>query len=142
MIVSLNGRPVDDGNALRNRIASTQPGSSVSLGVVRDGREQTVRAQLGELRSAQAKPGSGEPSEGGGRLGLAVRPVTPDEAAQLHLDSKQGLLVSEVDPGGPASDAGIRAGDVIEQVNRKPAADVDALKAAVSTRTAGRCCCS
>jgi S1-C subfamily serine protease len=132
VIVSLNDRPVDDGNALRNRIASTQPGASVRLGVVRDGRQLTVRAQLGELRSAKAKLDSGGPSEGGARLGLAVRPVTPEEAAQRHLDSKTGLLVSEVDPSGPAADAGIRPGDVIEQVNRKPAADVGALRAAVS----------
>ena len=104
----------------------------MSLGVVRDGQEQSMRVQLGELRSARAKSDSGEPAEGRGRLGLGVRPVTPDEAAQLHLDSKQGLLVSEVDPSGPAADAGIRPGDVIEQVNRRPVTDVGSLKAAVS----------
>ena len=50
----------------------------------------------------------------------------------MHLDSKQGLLVSEVDPSGPAADAGIRPGDVIEQVNRRPVTDVGSLKTAVS----------
>ena len=131
VIVGLDGQPVDDGNALRNRVASARPGSSVTLGVVRDGREETLRAQLEERRVAESKEGRSEAAEGGGRLGLAVRPVTPEEADELHLDSKQGLLVSDVDPSGPAADAGLRPGDVIEQVNRRPVADVGALKAAV-----------
>jgi Do/DeqQ family serine protease len=130
VIVSLDGQPVSDGNALRNRIASTKPGSTVSLGLVRDGHDQTVRVQLGELRSAQAKADKAEPGEGG-RLGLALRPVTPDEAKELGLESQKGLFVAEVDPAGPAAEAGIRPGDVIEQVNRKPVTDVAGLKAAV-----------
>jgi Do/DeqQ family serine protease len=130
VIVSLDGQGVSDGNQLRNRVASTRPGSSVSLGLVRDGRQKTVSVQLGELHAAQAKAESGGPGEGG-RLGLAVRPLSPDEAAELHLDLKQGLVVSDVDPTGPAADAGIRPGDVIEQVNHRPVGDVAALKAAV-----------
>jgi serine protease Do len=130
VIVSLDGRPVMDGNALRNRIASTAPGSPVTVGLVRDGRERSVRVELGELRSAREKAEKSEPGENG-RLGLAVRPLTPDEAKELGLDGKQGLLVAEVDPTGPAAEGGIRAGDVIEQVNRKPVADVAGLKAAV-----------
>jgi Do/DeqQ family serine protease len=130
VITSLDGRPVADANELRNRVASTKPGASVSLGLVRDGRERTVGVELGELRSAQAKADASEPGEKA-RLGLAVRPVSPEEAKELGLESKQGLLVSEVDPAGPAADAGIRPGDVIEQVNRRPVSDVGALKAAV-----------
>ncbi len=130
VIVSLNGQRVSDGNELRNQIASTQPGSSVTLGLFRDGRQRTAEVRLGELHLAQAQAGGGEASEGG-RLGLAVRPLSPDEAAELHVDSKQGLVVSQVDPAGPAADAGIRPGDVIEQVNHRPVADAAALKAAV-----------
>ncbi len=130
VIVSLDGQPVTDGNALRNRIASMKPGSSVSLGLVRDGRERTVHVELGELRSARADSDAAGPAEKG-RLGLAVRPMSPDEARQLGLESKRGLVVSDVDPSGPAAEAGIRPGDVIEQVNRRPVDDVAALKAAV-----------
>ncbi len=132
VIVSVDGHAVDDGNALRNRIAGTAPGTSVALGIVRDGHPQTLHANLGELRSAQAGADANGGSEARGRLGLAVRPVTPDEAAQLHLDSKTGLVVAQVDPAGPAADSGIRPGDVIEQVNRRPVNDVGQLKAAVA----------
>jgi serine protease Do len=130
VIVSVDGQSVADGNSLRNRIASTKPGTSVTLGLVRDGREKTVRATLGQVPSAKARADRSEPAEGG-RLGLAVRPVTPEMAKELGLAGGTGLYVSEVEPDGPAADAGIRPGDVIEQVNRKPVTDVAGLRAAV-----------
>ena len=129
VIVSVDGVPVNDGNALRNRIASTKPGATVSLGLVRDGSDKTVRVTLRELASPQTEDVAGEPAEGG-RLGLSVRPVTPQDARELGLESGKGLLVAEVDPAGPAAAAGIRPGDVIEQVNRKPVTDAAELRAA------------
>ena len=130
MIVSVDGQPVTDGNTLRNRIASTKPGTAVTLGLLRDGQEKTVRVTLGELPSAKAQADKAGPGEGG-RLGLAVRPVTPEVAKELGLESKGGLYVAEVDPAGPAAEAGIQPGDVIEQVNRRPVSDVAGLRAAV-----------
>lgn len=131
VIVSLEGVTVTDGNMLRNRVASAKPGSTVTLGLVRDGRDKSVRVQLQELpeaRVAQAKGGSLE----AGRLGLSVRPLTPEDARVLGLESRRGLLVAEVDPAGPAAAAGIQEGDVIEEVNRKPISDAAELKAAVT----------
>jgi serine protease Do len=130
VIVSVNGRPVTDSNALRNHIASTNPGSEVTLGLIRDGHPKTVQATLAQIKSAQAKVDTGEPGEGG-RLGLAVQPVTPQMAKELGLDSTTGLYVAQVEADSPAADAGIQAGDVIERVNRKPVTDVAGLKAAV-----------
>jgi S1-C subfamily serine protease len=130
VLVSVDGEPFTDSNALRNRIASTAPGSSVTLGIVRDGRATNVRVQLGELKSASAAPEHGETAEGG-KLGLQVTPLSPERAAQMGLDVTQGLLVGNVAPTGPAADAGLQPGDVIQEVNRKPVADVDGLRAAV-----------
>jgi serine protease Do len=130
VILTVDGQPVSDGNGLRNRIAGTKPGSTVVLGLQRDGKSRTTKVELGELRAANAestKPGNGE----GGRLGLAVRPIAPDEARELGLQGTGGLLVAEVDPSGPAAAAGIRPGDVIEQVNKKPVKDAAELRAAV-----------
>jgi serine protease Do len=136
VIVGLNGQPVTDHNELRNRIAGTQPDTEVTLNVIRDGREQQLRARLGEYQppAGRAVEGGGGGGQGDstGRLGVTVRPLTPEIAQQLNLRAgTQGVVVDEVDPAGPAADAGIRAGDVIEQVGRQPVRTADDLAAAL-----------
>ena len=128
VLTALNEQAVNDSNVLRNTVASTQPGTEVTLTIRRDGREQQVRVTLGEL-TVSAEPRNDQGPDGdtneGGQLGLQLAPLTPDAAAQLGLRSgAQGLLVRAVDPAGPAADAGIREGDVIEQINRQPVRSV------------------
>ncbi|HZH33111.1 MAG TPA: DegQ family serine endoprotease [Pyrinomonadaceae bacterium] len=129
VITAVGGAAVNDVNSLRNRIASTAPGTDVTLTVVREGREQQVRATLGEFtQTAQregetdgAQPGAGTPGEATGKLGVRVQPITPDLARELELQpGTQGVAVADVDPNGPAADAGIQRGDVIVQANRQP----------------------
>ncbi|HWS89862.1 MAG TPA: DegQ family serine endoprotease [Pyrinomonadaceae bacterium] len=136
VVTAFNGAAVNEPNELRNLVASTQPGSEVTLTLLRDGREQEVKVMVGELQadSAGARGGEqgGEQSEGGGRLGVTVTPLTPDLASRLRLPAdRQGLVVTEVDPSGPAADAGLRQGDLIEQANRAPLKSTEDLRAAV-----------
>jgi Do/DeqQ family serine protease len=132
VIVSVDGDPVADGNALRNRIASTKPGSTVALGVIRDGQPKTLQVKLRALEATETADAKGEPAEGG-RLGLSVRPLTREDAKELGVEAKGGLVVAEVDPAGPAAAAGIQPGDVIEQVNRKAVTSVSELREAVKS---------
>jgi len=128
VITALNDQPVNDSNQLRNRVASTAPGTDVTLTILRDGREQQVKATLGEFKAQMARneADADDNAAGGngmsnGKLGLRVEPLTPGIAQQLGLPSnKQGVVVADVDPTGPAADAGIERGDIIEQVNRQP----------------------
>ena len=134
VIVALNDQPVVDSNALRNQIASTAPGASVSLTLLRDGRETKVPLKLAEL-PAQTAQGGAEGNVSGaadsGRFGLTLEPLTPDLAARLGLGAnEQGLIVSRVDPSGTASEAGVRQGDVIQEVNRQPVRTVAEFNAA------------
>ncbi len=132
VITAFDGSTVVDSNELRNKVASTAPGTVVTLTVMRDGREQQLRATLGEFNANTAKNESGNNDNGGnskegGALGLGVQPVTPELAAQLNLRDVTGLAVISIDQTGAAAEAGIRQGDVIEQINRQPmhtAADV------------------
>jgi Do/DeqQ family serine protease len=145
VITALNGTPVNDNNDLRNRIAGTQPGTDVTLTVSRDGREQTLHARLGEYKPPAAdgeRAGAENDGESGtasrGKLGVAVEPLTPEIARQLQLKAgEQGVVIAQVDPAGPAADAGLQQGDVIEQINRQPVrtqADVAAAMQRTGTR--------
>jgi serine protease Do len=135
VILKFNGTPVNDPNDLRNRIAATPPGTNVTLTIVRDGREQQLSAHLSALPETKEsasdvpqKQGSGAPEQ----LGLSVEPLTPDVAAQLGLRrGTQGLRVIEVDPAGPAAEAGIEPMDVIVEVNHTPVRSAAEVKAAI-----------
>jgi Do/DeqQ family serine protease len=133
VIVSFNGQPVSDGNALRNRVSSATPGTSATVGVIRDGRERTLTVTLDELSPARtarnAAPGR---STEHAALGVSVEPLTPELRSRQNLpDGLAGLVVRDVDPEGRAADAGLQPGDVIEEVNRTPVRTVDDLRAAV-----------
>lgn len=137
VILALNGDVVSDSNSFRNDIAGTPPGRTVTLRIWREGSEQELRPTLGEYvaeeRSTRSTEERSPEAEGNDRrLGIAVQPLTPALASQLGITSDtQGLVVVEVDPFGPAADAGIQRGDVIEQVNQQPVRSVADLRAAV-----------
>ena len=134
VITAFNGAPISDSNSLRNQVARTQPGTEVTLTINREGREQQLSLTLGELPAEANRRGGDEgggPS-GGGKLGISVEPLTPEMAARLELRSgTQGLVVTGLDENGPAAEAGIRQGDVIEEVNRQPVRTVADLQSAL-----------
>jgi serine protease Do len=139
VILSLNGQPVQNSNALRNRVSEAAPGSKATVRITRDGKERDLAVTLGELASARARD-----DEGGGdqerqaALGVAVAPLTKELAREMRLPADaRGLVVQEVSPDSRAAAAGIQPGDVIEQVNRQAVDSVDALREAVR-RTSDR----
>jgi len=139
VIKSFNGQPVNDTNALRNRVAESAPGSNASLVVIRDGSERTLTVKLDELAASRSTstttPGGREDDS---RLGVTVAPLTPELADRAGISRNvRGLLVQSVDPAGRAATAGIRSGDVIQQVNRQPVQSVDDLRSALQ-RSADR----
>jgi Do/DeqQ family serine protease len=124
VITELDGTPVNDSNAFRNHIASTAPGSEVTLTLLRDNREQKIRATLGEVKADSTAAEEGRGSEPGatgqGKLGLTVVPLTPDIAAELKLSAgTPGVVIDSVEPAGPGAAAGLARGDVIQEVNRQ-----------------------
>jgi serine protease Do len=136
VITAVDGTAVNDSNAFRNRVASSGPGSEITLTILRDNREQKIGATLGEFNPETApsgQQGNNGPNEpGGGKLGLSVEPLTPEIAAELNLrPGTQGVVVDSVDPAGPAVEAGIQRGDVIAEVNRQAIHSAADLRAAI-----------
>ena len=142
VIVAFNGAAVNEPNELRNHVAATQPGTDATLRLLRDGSEQEVKITVGELQANsgggggrgrdEGGGGGGLGDEAGGRLGVGVTPLTPELAVRLRLPAdREGLVVTDVDPAGPAADAGLRQGDLIEQANREPVRSTEDLRAAV-----------
>lgn len=137
VIKAFNGQPVHDFNSLRNRVADAAPGSAASVGIIRDGHEQTLTVTLDEAassRAARAIDSTGDDDKA--VLGIAVAPLTPELARRSGLPrDARGLLVQDVDADGRAADAGIQPGDLIIEVNRQPVQTVEELRSAVCRTT-------
>jgi serine protease Do len=127
VIVEFDGRPIDDWNELPRVVAATPVEKKVKVVVMHEGRRKSHRVRVGELEDPEAQKlaaAEEEPSA----YGLRVQNLTPDLAGQLGVDEKQGVVVTEVEPGSPADEAKLRRGDVILEVDRGEIADVSELK--------------
>lgn len=137
VITAINKQPVVDNNSLRNLVASLGPGANVEVTTLRNGRDQNHQVALAELPDRQRPEGEEETSSSRGsvgneRFGLTVQPLTAETASRNGLDADdQGLLVTKVDPAGSAANAGIRQGDLIQEVNRQPVKTVSEFTTAI-----------
>ena len=119
VIVAIDGQPVTDVGHFRNHIAGKPPGTKEKLTILRDGREQSLEVAVAEApeRGAVAATMPARP-EG---PGLEVSDLTPEMARRLGLPpGMQGAVVVRIQPGGVAAEAGLRPGDVVQEVNRRP----------------------
>jgi Do/DeqQ family serine protease len=125
VITAVNKQPVIDNNGLRNLVASMPPGSNVDVTALRNGRNQDFQVALAQLPDREQPASDDDDTSSSGttgntKFGLTVQPLTAETASRYGLDADdQGLLVTRVDPSGSAANAGIRQGDLIQEVNRQ-----------------------
>ncbi|MBN8934712.1 MAG: Do family serine endopeptidase [Rhizobiales bacterium] len=135
VIATVDGKPVNDARDLARTIGGMAPGTTIKLGIVRDGAEKAISLTLGELpnvREARAldTPGRRSNRSDDPRLGLSLAPAG---------GSEPGVVVADVDPSGPAADFGFKAGDVILEVAGKAVATPDELRTELGkARSAGK----
>jgi serine protease Do len=121
IIAEYNGQKITDGRDLSLAVASGKPGAPSSLKVIRDGQERSLNINLGERPSdTEGKASSTAPGEEHGRLGVMVENITPEVQRQLNLSSQKGALITEVRPDSPAQEAGLKAGDIVREINHNP----------------------
>ncbi len=136
VIVEFDGHTVKDSNELPLLVARTGVGKSVSVTVLRDGKEKNLSVRIAELKEEGAEVAHNDTQD---QLGLAVQPLTPDIAESLGLDDDtKGVVVSGVEPGSVAEEAGLLRGDVITEVNREPVRDMAAYRKAISGISKGK----
>lgn len=127
VITGLDGKPVTNAGELQVEVGQRPPDSTIHLDIVRDGKTETIPVTL-EAMGSRDKIASNNNEPGKPRWGFALEDLTPDTRQQIQAPSDvHGAVVTNVEPGSSAENAGIQRGDVIVEVNRKPvhsAADV------------------
>ncbi|MCF6265109.1 MAG: DegQ family serine endoprotease [Desulfuromusa sp.] len=126
VILKLNGQKVVKVADFRNQIAMTRPGSTVKLLVLRDGKRKTIKATIGTMETDE----KGHPVSSNKlpELGMSLQKLTPDLAEQFGYEDAHGVLVTDVESGSIAARAGIRQGNLIEEVNRTEVNSPDQIK--------------
>jgi len=124
VIVEYNNKPVHDGRHLKLQVAETAPGTTVPVKVLRDGKTKSINVTVKELPGTEmASKKNNDSGEGSNDTlnGVAVNDLDAAARQSLHLPANvNGAVVTQVDPNSPAYDAGLREGDVIVEINRKP----------------------
>ncbi len=128
VIISVNGRPIDRSLDLPTVIAALPVGSAARLGIWRNHKNTVVTVRTVLLKDRTADLASNKGAGNGGKLGVAVRELNPDEQRELHT---RGHLVIE-DVTGPALTAGLQAGDVVLGVNGRHVDTIEQLKRQVA----------
>jgi serine protease Do len=128
VVRKVDGQAIVGSGDLPAYVGQALPGQKVELEVWRNGQARTLTAVLGDASDKAAKVAQDKPDAAKGKLGLALRPLQPDEKQQVGV--KEGLVVA--DAAGPAAEAGITQGDVLLSINGAPAADIDAVRAAMA----------
>ena len=123
VIVNFDGRTVGDSKDLPRIVASTPVGKTVTVKLLRDGKEVERQAKVGEMEEENTSEAAKSPVHPS--LGVTVQNLTPQVARELGLKKSAGVVVTGVEPGSPAAEAMIQVGDVIQAVNRKPVKNVD-----------------
>lgn len=141
VIRSLNGREIANGSALQVAVSEMAPGDSIELGILRNGKPQTIHITVGEFHAKGTEEAENTGSGGtqGGKLGLAVDNLTPDVRQQFNIpDRVHGAAIENVRPGSAAEDAGLAQGEVILEVDRKPVDSADSFVNAIHAVPAGK----
>ncbi|MCF8111346.1 MAG: DegQ family serine endoprotease [Desulfobacteraceae bacterium] len=121
IIVSVNGKKVDSPRELSRIIADIKPGEEAEIKLIRGGKTRTVDVTLAKRDEQKLAETGQQPEEPGATgLGITVSDVTEDIASQLNLRDAAGAVVTEVESGRKAAEAGFRRGDVIKEINHEP----------------------
>jgi serine protease Do len=116
VVIAFNGKQVETVAELRNLVAQTKPGQTVTLKVIRNKKQINARVKIGDLEKLQqlARAGAGNET-----LGVTVEKITPEIAKELGLKNTTGVVIARVASGSPADRSGLKAGDIVFRVGNQ-----------------------
>jgi serine protease Do len=121
VILEINGKTMEDSRELRNTVSMMNPDANVNLKLLRDGKITDVTVKLGELPTDKEQAKAEDRPSGQTLDGVTVENLDAQSARQLGLPaSTTGVVVTEINPSSPLASAGLRTGDVIQEVNHQP----------------------
>jgi serine protease Do len=134
VIVEFDGKEIKESGDLPIVVARTPVDRKVRMKVLRDKKDLQLTVTVGELKDEEVVASAPEKGE----LGMTVQKLTPQMAESLGLERAEGVVVSAVDPGSAADEAGIRRGDVVLEIDRKPIRGIEEYKKAVAGARKGK----
>ncbi len=117
VVTTLNGKEIENAHALSRFVAATAPGTQATLQVMRDGKTRDIKIAIGTMPE-ETSTEKAETKES--MWGITVQNITPEISQRFGWDeNERGAVISEIQPGSPAAEARLRAGDLIKEVNRQ-----------------------
>jgi serine protease Do len=129
VIVSYQGRVVENTAQLRNLVAATAPGTQVRVGIIRNGAHDTLTVTIGRLPGEKVTAGPAGPQENQvAKLGLTVQTLDGDLARRYGIREKGGVVITGVEAGSIAADYGLQPGDLIVEADHRPVTNAKELR--------------
>jgi serine protease Do len=136
VILRFNGKEIENAHVLTQLAASTAPNTQVKIDILRNGKTETVTLTVGTMPAEEQEIVSPQQEETD--WGMAVQELTPQLAEQLGLEpGTTGVVISDIESASPASDAGLRPGDLIKEVDRKEIKNLDDYRQALNQAKKG-----
>jgi len=130
VIIEIDGQPVNSSRELTATIALIPVGKKTPITIIRDGKKKTVNVKISKRDDSELM--AKQEPESSGELGIRIAEITPETAKRFgHSETEKGVLVVGVEPGSKADEAGVRPGDLVKEVNRKPVTSVSDLRSEI-----------
>ena len=135
VILKIDGKEIENTLDLRTKIASSSPGTRVTITLLRNGKEKNIDVILGEMEHEQVAENAASRE----KLGLVVKNITPETARSFDIpQGTEGVVITDVEPGSRADEAGLKKGDIIKEVNRHPVTNVKQFAERIKEADKGR----
>ena len=129
IIVAFGGKPISDVRTLQRAVGFSSVGKQVEVRVFRGGKLETVTVTVGEAGTAERRS-SAAPARRD--LGMTIEELDTEKAKKFKLrEDEEGLVVTDVTKDGPAASAGVRAGDLVREVNRRDVRSLESFRGAL-----------